>query len=316
MKKINLVFGSSGFIAHSFLNCKENASKKFLCIDKKNKFLINPNHRFIKLNICNYKKLEYVFKKIISKYKIGEIWHLAANSDIKKGSQNPKIDFEDTFKTTFNIIEALNNSKTKVEKFIFASSSAIYGYKKNIKIKENLGDLKPISYYGAMKAASENLLSSYSFLNNTKCFIFRFPNVVGPYLTHGLIYDLIKKLKKNNNKLYVLGDGYQKKQYIHVDDLLLSMHLVTRKVESKEKLNIFNIAGEDNGIYVREIVKKFLNINNLKPKVIYQNKSYGWPGDIPKFRYNINKVKKIGWRPKWNSKDSIEKCIYENRIVK
>ena len=82
--------------------------------------------------------------------------------------------FEDTFKTTFNIIEALNNSKTKVEKFIFASSSAIYGYKKNIKIKENLGDLKPISYYGAMKAASENLLSSYSFLNNTKCFIFRF----------------------------------------------------------------------------------------------------------------------------------------------
>jgi UDP-glucose 4-epimerase len=316
MKKINLVLGSSGFISRSFLNSNTNKFRFFIGFDKKKININLKNTKFVNLNLCNFKKLNLYIKKINKIYNIEEIWHFAANSDIQKGTKNPNIDFKDTFLTTFNIINCLTINKINIKKFIFASSSAVYGFKNHIKIKEDIGNLQPISNYGAMKLSCENILSSYSHLTNTNCFIIRFPNVVGSGLTHGLIFDLIKKFKKNNKILPILGNGFQKKQYLHVTDLIQAMNLVVRKKKATDLYNIYNISGEDSGIFVRDIVKQFIKINNIKPKILYEKKINGWPGDIPSFKFNINKIKKIGWKPKYNSKKSIQKCIMENIIKK
>lgn len=314
-KKINILLGSSGFISSYFLKSKFYKDKNFACIDRKKNHYLN-NHFFFKSDLSNKKKLKKILINIGRKYNINEIWHFAANSDIQKSSQNCKIDFKNTFLTTYNLIQNIIETKINVKKIIFASSSAIYGPKENCKIRENIGNLMPISNYGSMKLCSESILYSFAHLKNIKCFIFRFPNVVGPHLTHGLIYDLIKKIKKNKNILKILGNGYQKKQYLHVDDLINAMNFIVKKKKFKDNLQIFNVSGIDDGIEVRKIVEKFVSLNNLKPKIYYEKKRVGWMGDIASFRYDISKIKKQGWKPKFNSIESIIKCIKENKLEK
>ena len=119
--------------------------------------------------------------------------------------------------TTFNIIRACREKNIK--KLVFASSSAIYGDHGEKSIYEDISPLMPISNYGAMKLASEAicLAAKHEFLE--KLMIYRFPNVVGTPATHGVIYDFVRKLKKDNRSLEVLGNGTQKKSYLHVKTL-------------------------------------------------------------------------------------------------
>ena len=136
------------------------------------------------------------------------IWHLAANSDILKGVNNIDIDLNDTLMTTINITKFME--KYELKNIIFASSSAVYGNMLN-KATE-ITPTRPISNYGGMKLASEAVLSAYQTKHGGNCIISRFPNVVGTPATHGVIIDLIKKLKKNKTTLNVLGNGQQNKK--------------------------------------------------------------------------------------------------------
>lgn len=105
----------------------------------------------------------------------------------------PSVDFNDTFMTTYSVLELMR--RNNIKNLFFSSTSAIYGDKQML-LTENLGDLKPISYYGGAKYASEGFISSYTFMNDLNTVVFRFPNVIGPNLTHGVIYDFVKKLQK------------------------------------------------------------------------------------------------------------------------
>lgn len=127
--------------------------------------------------------------------------------------EEPSVDFNDTFMTTYSTLEFMR--KNEIKKLFFASTSAIYGDKKEL-LTETLGGLSPISYYGGAKYASEGFISSYTFMNDLNTVIFRFPNVIGPNLTHGVIYDFVRKLQNNPNELEILGDGHQTKPYLYV----------------------------------------------------------------------------------------------------
>ena len=198
MKKINLITGASGFIAYELIESILKKKEHVFGIDKKkflNKSIIkNKDFSFVQNDLSKYSsKMQSIIDKLSKKnYKI-QIWHFAANSDIKKGSKNFEIDYLDTFMTTKNILKYFEN--IKISKFIFASTSAVYGvhYKK---IKED-SILKPISYYGSYKASSEMIIMTNSYIKNFEYHILRFPNVVGNGLTHGIIYDFLYKLSKN-----------------------------------------------------------------------------------------------------------------------
>ena len=138
------------------------------------------------------------------------VWHLAANSDIAAGVADPSIDLRDTFLTTFHTLQIMR--EFDIPRIVFASTSAIYGSHSGLLVEET-GPLFPISSYGAMKLASEASISASVESCLQQAWICRFPNVIGPRATHGIIYDLLRKLAKSPQDLEVLGDGTQQKPF-------------------------------------------------------------------------------------------------------
>ena len=308
----SIVTGGAGFVGYNLINKLKNKIIVIDCLIHKNQFLIDNIKKkkliFIKYDLSRKDSPKVLYKKLKKFRNIREIWHLAANSDINKGSNDLKIDLNNTFFSTLNSIVLAK--KLNIKKFNFASSSAIYGDHGSKKISENTGPLKPQSNYGAFKLASEAVLLSNAE-NAFKLNIFRFPNVVGYPLTHGILYDFFKKIKKNNKKLNVLGDGSQKKIYLDVEYLVNAMIFVNQK-NNKKKINILNIGPFDNGVTVKWIAKKFIQILGLNTKIIYQNKNIGWKGDVPTYRYSNDKLRKFGIKKLISSSESIKIAIKKN----
>ena len=229
-----LVTGGAGFIGTHLVRELLNRGLEVVCVDNftlgrqenVDCFLDNPNYKFYKLNIEETEN----FCEALKDEKIDIVYHLAANSDIQKGGRMPSVDYNDTFMTTYSTLELMR--RNGIKNLFFSSTSAIYGEKEEL-LTETLGDLKPISYYGGAKYASEGFISSYSFMNDLNTVIFRFPNVIGPSLTHGVIYDFVRKLQKNPHELEILGDGHQTKPYLYVLDLVDAIIQFTLDKEMK-----------------------------------------------------------------------------------
>ena len=313
-----IVAGGLGFIGINLIKELLKKKKSIFILDNfsnGNKLFLNRLKNVDTLNVieCELSRLDETFKaieKILCQVEsIDEIWHLAANSDIHNGIHNPQIDLRDTFMTTFNLLEVAK--KNSIKDFFFTSSSAVYGdYGKKI-IEENDGPLMPISNYGAMKLASEALcFSAYEgFLEKLR--IFRLPNVVGTPATHGVILDFIKKLVKNPKKLNVLGNGEQQKSYLHVNDLVEGMILLSETNLEENSNPIFNLGPDENSVKVSWIAQQVVFKFSPKAEIVYENKDRGWVGDIPKFSYSTKKAKLFGWSAKMNSEQAINLAIEE-----
>ena len=143
---------------------------------------------------------------------------------------------------------------TDKTKIIFTSSSAIYGETNSI-ISEKTKIKKPISNYGLMKLKSEIFLTNFSKKFKIKILIFRFPNVVGSNLTHGLLFDMKNKIFSKKKYIQVLGNGEQQKPYSHVSEIIDCMFFFLKK-KFKKKINFFNIGSSDDGVKVKYIVEK------------------------------------------------------------
>ena len=232
------------------------------------------------------------------------VYHLAANPEVKVSAIAPQIHFKENVITTFNLLEACRNVDT-VKKLVFASSSTVYGDAKVFPTPEN-HELKPISVYGASKAACESLICSYAYLYGFKAVSLRYANIVGPRLRHGVVFDFLMKLKTSPNILKVLGDGTQKKSYLYISDAIKATLLVTNKLI--ERFEAYNIGNED-WITVAEIAEIVSKVAGLKPKIIFTGGTpdgRGWPGDVKYMLLSIEKIKELGWKPKHTSREAIE----------
>ena len=253
------------------------------------------------LDVAETDRLE----ELMSEHRISYVYHLAANSDIKKSEGNPMIDYDKTFQTTYSVLEAIR--RTGCKKMFFASTSAVYGDKPGTRLAENTGGLAPVSYYGGAKLASEAFISAYAQMNDFEVLVFRFPNVIGPGLTHGVIFDFIEKLRNNPGELEILGDGTQCKPYLYVLDLVDAIVSFSRK--RREKVEIFNI-GVDTATTVNEIadmVCGHLGLSDVSYR--YTGGSVGWKGDVPAFQYDLSKIYEAGWRPAHNSNESVKATL-------
>lgn len=308
MSKI-LITGGAGFIGTNLTKRLLEDGHEVISVDnfvigKKEHteiFLTNPKYHFIELDISDTDKFLEKFKN----EKIDIIYHLAANSDIQKGGQNPQVDHRDTFQTTRSVLELMRQNDIK--NLFFSSTSAIYGDVHGDRAAEDLGGLKPISYYGAAKYASENFISAYAYMNDLHVMTFRFPNVIGPYLTHGVIYDFTKKLRDNPKQLEILGDGKQTKPYIYVEDLIDVIVKMTKEIPSG--MEIYNI-GVDTATSVTtiaDIVCQVLGCEGVVYK--YTGGAVGWKGDVPKFQYNLTKIHNSGWIAKNTSDEAVRKTV-------
>lgn len=235
------------------------------------------------------------------------IWHLAANSDILAGVVDPKVDLQKTFLTSFHTLEAARI--LKVKRFALASTSAVYG-ELQTPMHEDSAPLNPISNYGAMKLASEAAATALTSSCLETLWIFRFPNVVGPRSTHGVIHDFVRKLNANPARLDVLGNGTQCKPYLHVEELINAMlHIVEN---AGETINRFMI-GPDGGVgtTVRHIAETVVSSYGSDAEIVYGAGNRGWVGDVPQFSYSIERIKALGWKPALTSDQTVERAVSE-----
>ena len=314
MKKIIFITGVAGMIGSNLLKTYIKKDLIIIGIDNlilgKKKFLSpfikKKNFFFINNNLNKPLKSKKIIA-LINKNYLAEVWLLAANSDIQKGTNDPNVDLQNTFLTTFFTLNFLKKFLKKDTKILFSSSSAIYG---NIisRINEENTAIKPISNYGAMKLASEGYLSSFSKANNASIFIFRFPNVIGNNLTHGLLFDMKKKILSKNKNIMVLGNGEQQKPYSHVSEIISCMIFIKKK-RYINKINYFNIGTDDVGMKVKNIVELLKKALKTKKKTVYQKNITGWVGDVSKYRYSTKKINRLGFYFKLSSKEAVNLAI-------
>jgi UDP-glucose 4-epimerase len=185
-----------------------------------------------------------------------------------------------------------------------ASSSSVYGEPEEIPVDED-APLRPVSVYGASKAACENLIHAYSKLYGIRAVALRYANVVGPRLRHGVIWDFINKLLKNPSELEILGDGKQTRSYVYIDDAVEATITAWRRTESSYE--VYNIASDD-WITVDEVAEeviKAMNLNNVKKNYKPVLHGIGWPGDVKRIALKIDKIKKLGFKPAMNSREAV-----------
>jgi UDP-glucose 4-epimerase len=283
-----LIFGGAGFIGTNLVEHLASKSKNERVVVFDNLSMGNPAEAFgvkgFELVVGDMTNFFQVLKAI-DEYKPTKIYHLAANSDIAASSKNPNFDLDNTLISTVNLVAAMRalNSQADV---VFASSSAVYG-EHDGPISEEVGP-SPISSYGWMKLASERVLEkAHSEGVISKCLIARFPNVTGRYQTHGVIHDLVKKLKANASELKVLGDGTQLKPYALASDLVENLE---RIIHSEwHGLKKYNFAPSEL-TSVREIVATIVNVSTLNPRVVFGTEPFGWKGDINRYELDCSKV--------------------------
>jgi len=244
------------------------------------------------------------FDRVVEKGRFDAVFHMAANSDIQAGSRDRRVDLERTFLTTFHTCEAA--ARHGVGQLWLASTSAIYG-DVDADLHEDFGPLVPISFYGAAKLASEAYAAAFAHRCDIKTWSFRFPNVIGPRATHGVIYDFIGKLRKTPQRLDVLGDGSQEKPYLHVSDLIDAMMSVWDSVDAPPYV-VHNISAQT-FTNVRAIAEIVVELTAPGAEIVYGTEPRGWPGDVPKFRYDTSKIEALGWRPSRSSDQAVRDTV-------
>ena len=307
-----MVVGGAGFIGSHLCDALLANGHKVVCVDnfslgtKENIRHLQKNDKFTlyETDAADKNALDEVFDK--TKPEI--VYHLAANSDIQASAVNPDVEYRNTYTTTYNVLYCMR--KYGIKKLFFASTSAVYGDKRDVILDENTPNLSPISYYGAAKLGSEALISAFTYMNDPCSLIFRFPNVIGPRLTHGVLFDFIRKLQKDGSHLEILGDGRQTKPYIYVTDLINAIIRFTLADDVKRTgVSLYNLGvdGETSVTHIADMLCEEMGLNAVQYH--YTGGEGGWKGDVPRFRYCIDKIHKEGWKAEYTSDEAVRKTI-------
>jgi UDP-glucose 4-epimerase len=272
-----------------------NGNLKFI-----KKYLKCKNFKFVDADLLDFNRLNKEMQGV------DYVFHLAANSDIRKGTKDTSLDLKQNTLVTYNVLEAMRLNKVK--DIIFTSSSVIYG-EADKPTNEDYGPLHPISLYGASKLACEGLISAFCNLYDMKAIVFRFANVCGKNSTHGAIYEFIKQLKKHPDRLEFLANGQQRKPYIEVQDLIEGMMYCMVVLQSQPRgFYSFNIGPTDT-IKIADLGDIVIEKMGLKAKKVFTTLERGWPGDVKKYQFDTSRLKALGWQPKYNSRQAVEKAV-------
>ncbi len=300
-----IVIGGAGFIGSHLVDKILSEHHKVICVDN---FSLGTraniehladasNFRLYDLDATNLDGLKSVFEF----ERPDMVFQLAANSNIQASACNPSVEYMNTYTTTFNTLQCMR--EYDVKKLFFASTSAVYGDKRDVVLTEDGTELTPISYYGACKLGCEALIHAFSYMNGIGSLIFRFPNVIGPRLTHGVVYDFISKLNRNPKELEILGNGKQTKPYIYVEDLVDCIYIFSDKISDGVSIYNVGVEGATSVVTIADVICKEMGLSDVEYH--FTGGESGWKGDVPRFSYCLDKIHSAGWKAKYTSDEAV-----------
>ena len=303
-----LVAGGAGFIGSHLADALLAEGHEVVCVDNyfigTREFLEHlqnvPRFKLYEQDLADFEGVNKIFQA----EKVDYVFHMAANSDIQASANNPAIEYHNTYSTTFSLLEAMRLNGVK--KLFFASTSAVYGEQEGQAVSEEAAVLRPISYYGGCKLGSEAIISAYAHMNDMSVLVFRFPNVIGPRLTHGVIFDFVRRLKTDPSHLRILGDGTQSKPYLYALDLV---DAILRFRDVGKGVSLYNAGVESQSSVTRiaEIVCGKMGLTGIPFE--YTGGRGGWKGDVPVFAYNLDKIHAAGWQASMTSDEAVAKTV-------
>lgn len=301
-----IVTGCAGFIGSNLVDRLLALGYKVVGVDNfstgQHRFLENalaqPNFQLYEVDLLNLERLKEIFNG-------GEaLFHLAANADVRFGTEHPRKDLEQNTIATYNVLEAMRFNGIK--KIAFSSTGSVYGEAPVVPTPENGPFPIQTSLYGASKAAGEGLISAYCEGFGFQAWIFRFVSILGERYTHGHVFDFYQKLKADPTRLAVLGNGKQRKSYLYVQDCIDAILLAMLK--AADKVNIFNL-GVDGYCEVNDSIGWICNELGFQPELEYSGGDRGWIGDNPFIFLDTKKIQSLGWKPKCDIRDGVIKTV-------
>ena len=221
------------------------------------------------------------------------VFHLAANADVRSGTEHPRKDLEQNTIATYNVLEAMRANG--ISKIAFSSTGSVYGETKVIPTPEDSPFPIQTSLYGASKLAGEALIQAYCEGYGFQGYIFRFVSILGERYSHGHVFDFYFQLLKHPNELHILGNGHQRKSYLYVQDCIDAVLSVVERAQ--DRINIYNL-GTDEFCEVDDSIAWICEHLGVKPRRIYSGGDRGWVGDNPFIFLDTSRICARGWKPK------------------
>ena len=251
------------------------------------------------------------------------VFHLAANADVRFGTDHPDKDLQQNTIATFHVLEGMRANGIK--KIAFSSTGSVYGECDLIPTPENAPFPIQTSLYGASKVAGEGLIQSYCEGFGFEGYIFRFVSILGERYTHGHVFDFYNQLLEHPDHLRVLGDGTQRKSYLYVGDCINAMlHVLDLGAAKKTRqgVEIYNL-GTEEYVQVNDSIGCICKELGLSPKLEYTGGNKGWIGDNPFIFLDTRKIRSTGWKTTLTIEQGIVRTlqwlqqnqwVYETRI--
>lgn len=302
-----LVTGGAGFIGSHMCERLLKDCNSVVVVDNLShgsksmieRFSTNPEFSFVEADVFDDGKMDKVF----AENNIDIVFHFASNAIEQIGLNVVDHDVKELFNTTIAVLKKM--SEYGVKKFVFASSSTVYGNVDTV-MREMTEHLRPVSFYGAAKLASEAFISAFSYAEGIQSWVIRMCNVIGPDVNHGIVFDIKKQIASGNQEIRLLGDGSQSKPFIYVDDLTDGiMHIISK---TTDQYNVFQI-GNEVPITISEVAETVVNALAPERKIVFSDTKHTWKGDVEQYRFDNTKTMILGWTPKLKSLEAIIKSV-------
>jgi UDP-glucose 4-epimerase len=301
-----IITGCAGFIGSSLLDRLLSLRHHVTGIDNfstgQKRFLEraleNPNFRLIEADLLDLATLTAAFDG-------GNcVFHLAANADVRFGTQHPRRDLEQNTVATYNVLEAMRANGIK--RIAFSSTGSIYGEAAIVPTPEDAPFPIQTSLYGASKLGAEGLIAAYCEGFGFQAWIFRLVSILGERYTHGHVFDFCKQLQADPTRLRVLGDGTQRKSYLYIQDCIDAILVAMQ--EAADKVNIFNL-GVDGYCELTDSVRWIVESLGVQPEITYTGGDRGWIGDNPFILLDTTRIRRLGWEPQVSIRDGVIKTV-------
>lgn len=301
-----LVTGGAGFIGSHLVDELVQRDNEVVVYDNLStgfrkhldELILNGRIQFVIGDILDQERLNSAMSGV------DRVFHLAANADVRGGKANTQVDLEQNIIGTHRVLEAMRiNGASEI---VFTSSATVYGEPDIFPTPESYAPLQT-SVYGASKLAAEAMIQAYGEYFGIRSFSFRFVSWIGERYSHGVVFDFIRKLQANPRTLEILGDGNQKKSYLHVED---GVYAIFKAIENMEGLkNVVNLGHSEylNVVDLADIVVQEMGLKDVRYE--FTGGARGWLGDSPFVHLDISRIRSAGFEPKVSIVDGIRRTV-------